>query len=84
MQSTDIATLVALLEGGNTAGAIAGLKAFLAKPDDAYDIEAAARAKTNDELEIDGAPLFSDGQEGCWVSAWVWVPREETDETEEA
>jgi hypothetical protein len=29
---------------------------------------------TSDELELDDNPLFSKGEGGTWVSAWVWVP----------
>ena len=34
----------------------------------------AARKHTNDEMEIDDKPATSASDEGCWVSAWVWVP----------
>ena len=35
----------------------------------------AARAECNDDLEIDVHPVISQSDEGCWVSAWVWVPK---------
>jgi hypothetical protein len=28
-----------------------------------------------DELEIDIHPAYSEADEGIWVSAWIWVPR---------
>lgn len=38
---------------------------------------AKARGKyTSDEVEIDDNPLVSVTDDGVWVNAWVWVPRE--------
>jgi hypothetical protein len=31
------------------------------------------------EIEIDDEPVISVAEEGVWVSAWVWVPREVAD-----
>jgi len=46
-----------------------------------YDaIVARAREKTGDDLEIDRYPLFSDTDDGCWVSAWIWAPYPDEDE----
>lgn len=28
---------------------------------------------SNDDLEIDDKPFLSHAEDGCWVSAWVWV-----------
>ena len=33
-----------------------------------------ARALASDELEIDDNPMVSVGDQGVWVSAWVWAP----------
>lgn len=33
----------------------------------------AEQVDTDDELEVDDNPLFSVGDSGVWVSAWVWV-----------
>ena len=33
-----------------------------------------ARALASNELEIDDAPMVSIGDQGVWVSAWVWAP----------
>ncbi len=74
---------LALLDEGKPEEAAAILRQMTDRPDDAYDIEAAARLKATDELEIDDGPCFSDANEGCWVSAWVWVPREESEDDEE-
>jgi hypothetical protein len=41
-------------------------------PNAAQYIEA-ARAETDDDLEIDDAPPLSVSDEGCFVAAWVWV-----------
>lgn len=39
----------------------------------------AARATAHDELEVDDEPMVSPGEngEGCWVSSWVWVSKED-------
>jgi hypothetical protein len=29
------------------------------------------------DLEIDDDARFSSSDGGCWVSAWVWVPKED-------
>lgn len=29
---------------------------------------------SSDDLEVDDQPRFSMGDNGMWVSAWVWVP----------
>ena len=34
---------------------------------------AEAREQATDELEIDDLPVLSEGEDGVWVSAWVWV-----------
>lgn len=41
---------------------------------------ALAREQATDELEIDDDPVLSRGDEGCWVSAWIWVPGEPEEE----
>ena len=80
MTASDICEIIVRIENGDTDGAISRLKEFLAKPEDAGAVVAAARKLAHDELEIDDAPLLSDGEDGCWVSAWVWVPREAAEE----
>jgi hypothetical protein len=32
---------------------------------------------TSDELEVDGNPAVSEGEDGAWVSAYVWVSKED-------
>lgn len=32
-----------------------------------------ARAQCDDDLEIDDDPVLSEGEDGVWVSAWVFV-----------
>lgn len=46
-------------------------------------IEAARNNHCSDDVEIDDVPTLSIGDEGVWVSAWVWVPIETEDEDEE-
>jgi hypothetical protein len=40
-------------------------------------IEAARFTYESDEIEIDDSPLLSEADNGCWVSAWVWVANSE-------
>jgi hypothetical protein len=44
-----------------------------------YFIRTAREKYTNDELEIDDVPELSMGEDGAFVSAWVWVPDPEED-----
>jgi hypothetical protein len=46
---------------------------------DAQDFFTAARNiyAINDETEIDDEPLLSRGDDGAFVSAWVWVSNEQ-------
>jgi len=39
---------------------------------------------TDDDLEVDDKPLYSYGDDGVLVSAWVHIRHPETDEEEEA
>ena len=38
------------------------------------DARKAYAQNSDDDIEIDDDPLISDGDDGTWVSAWVWVP----------
>ena len=40
----------------------------------ASEIEKAREKYATDEVEIDDDPVTSAGDEGVWVSAWVWMP----------
>ena len=31
---------------------------------------------SDDNIEIDADAFVSEGEDGSWVSAWVWVPKE--------
>lgn len=42
-----------------------------------------AEVSINDELEVDDYALISRGDDGYWVSAWVWVSQNEDDENDE-
>lgn len=37
----------------------------------------------SDEVNLDDNPMVSAGDEGYWVSAWLWAPWPEEDEEEE-
>lgn len=36
-------------------------------------VETARQRWASDDLEIDDFPMTSRGEDGCWISAWVWV-----------
>ncbi len=40
-------------------------------------------AEHTEEVEIDAAPTTSVGDDGTWVSAWVFVPKDLYEEGEE-
>lgn len=42
--------------------------------------DAAEAEYANDELEIDDDPIYSEGDEGVWVGAWVWVRKADDDD----
>ena len=50
-----------------------------AKPDQ-HELEIARATHVTDELEIDDNASTSRGDDGVWVSAWVYVSNEELDE----
>ena len=64
---------------------VPGLAALLARyeemtreTDEHGDAIESARAQyATDEVEIDDQPSVSVGEDGIWVSAWVFVPRTE-------
>ena len=35
---------------------------------------------SNGSIEIDPETVVSEADEGVWVMAWVWVPKEDIDE----
>lgn len=37
---------------------------------------------SNDGIEIDPETVVSESDEGAWVMAWVWVPKEDASETD--
>lgn len=42
-------------------------------------IEKAREMYGSTEVEIDNSPILSVCDEGAWVQAWVWVPKEDED-----
>lgn len=49
------------------------------RKDHAGLVEKAIDTHVTDDVEIDEFPLLSVADEGVWVSAWVWVPRDESE-----
>jgi hypothetical protein len=39
---------------------------------------------SDDNIEVDDDAIFSEGDSGCWVSAWVWVEQDEDEDEEES
>jgi hypothetical protein len=50
-----------------------------AREGDEIYIQKARDEYTDDELEIDDNPVVSHGDDGVWVSAWVWVSDEDVE-----
>lgn len=42
----------------------------------AAEIQSVRDGLADDDLEIDDSPLLSPADDGVWVNAWVWVPKE--------
>lgn len=38
---------------------------------------------SDNNIEVDGDAIVSEGDGGVWVQAWVWVPYEDDEEWEE-
>ncbi len=51
----------------------------LLKDQEAYapELAQARQSYCDDDTSIDDQPIFSAGDDGVWVSAWVWVPFDE-------
>lgn len=47
------------------------------------EISKAREDYTNDDCEIDDAPMVSVGDSGVWVNAWVWVEKKDEEEDED-
>jgi len=46
-------------------------------------VEKAQDRHASDDVEVDDDPFLSIGDEGVWVSAWVWVPTPAEDDDEQ-
>jgi hypothetical protein len=46
------------------------------------EIHAARSLYGSDDIEVDGDAKVSRANDGVWVQAWVWVPKENTTEGE--
>lgn len=42
-----------------------------------HTVEAAREQYGSDDIEVDEDAIISEGEDGDFVQAWVWVPREE-------
>lgn len=67
-------------ETGDLAAAVRELSAVLDglevdRVDYAEAIDVARRHTGTDEIEVDDDPLVSVGEDGTWVSAWVFVDK---------
>lgn len=40
-------------------------------------VAVASREYGTDEIEVDAEAMISESEDGCWVSAWVWVASNE-------
>ena len=45
-----------------------------------YSVNSEGWLSSTNDIEIDETPSLSPANTGCWVSAWVWVPKEEIEE----
>lgn len=46
------------------------------QPDLMPIVEKACNIYASDDVEIDDEPMFSEAENGTWVSAWVWIPND--------
>jgi hypothetical protein len=67
-------------ETGDLAEAVRNLakvvEDFAPNPEDDAFVDA-AREHADDDLEVDGMAFTSRADEGCWVSAWIWISDKE-------
>lgn len=66
-----------LIAEGLTSGEARNIFAAADQESFAAEIEAARQQYTSDEVEIDDMPEVSPADLGVWVSAWVWIARDE-------
>ncbi len=57
-----------------------------ARPEEATEAERAEAADDygTDDVEVDDVAYVSRADDGCWVSAWVWVAYSDTGDDDEA
>lgn len=82
--STDLMRLAQQLVKATTTGtapqvsqAYRALEAFVNDPDKVAteaEVQRAMNKYCNDGIDIDTPALVSRGDEGLWISAWVWLP----------
>lgn len=84
MNRTNVVDALNKIKAGQVSEGVAAIERLLEVPEDWDRIVGAAIAMYCDlEIEIDDEPSASEAEDGCWVSAWVWVPRSEPEEEEE-
>jgi hypothetical protein len=71
-------------ERGDLAAAVRELAAAL--PPEAPEAirDSAAELYAGNDIEIDDVAYLSEGDGGTWVSAWVWMPCDSSDEENES
>ncbi len=82
--------VIATWERGDLAGSVRDLEAAVNECHGVIDlsesnpdiIEQARDMYANDELQIDDSPVLAPADDGTWVSAWVWVPKEDGQQAE--
>lgn len=81
MNRTKVVNALNKIKSGHVNEGVAEIESLLEVPEDFDKIVSAANQKYGtDDVEIDDDPSASDTENGCWVSAWVFVEREQDEE----
>lgn len=82
MNRANVVDALNRIKAGHVSEGVAAIERLLEVPEGWDRIVEAAIAMycCNLEIEIDDEPSASEGEDGCWVSAWVWVPSLEPEE----
>ena len=72
--------LTKLVDQGLTFGDC--VAAFATNKQTSKVVQSACERYASDEVEIDPETVVSESDEGAWVMAWVWVPKDDADETD--
>lgn len=63
-------------QSGDLAGAVRALQQVMPEQADEALRERAAVQYASDDIEIDDVAYAAKSNDGAWVSAWVWVPKD--------